>query len=410
MPPVDLAENVAMVILRGGLRPTGRNASVTPMELFFDLVFVFALIQVTEFMAADLDWHGVLRGLLILGVLWWSWVCFAWLGNLVKADEGTGRAAMFVAMATMFVLALTIPEAFDDAPGGISGSVLIAVCYFVFRTLHLVLFWTASENDPGLRAQLMRFTPSMLVATSLLLLAAGAEGITQTALWAAALLADYLGNFLGGARGWRLRSVGHFAERHALILIIALGESLLSIGFGVAGLSMSWPIVLGAVLGLGLAGTLWRAYFEVNAPTAEHAIAALPAAEQPRVARDAYSYLHLPLIAGILLTALGLKKALEHVGDPEQHIYEPLTGVPLFVLVGGVALYLLAQIAFTLRTGGRFSVKRVAAVALLFVLLAVGPLLPILVTLALLTLVTACVVEIEVRRARRDARGADTHG
>lgn len=250
----------------------------------------------------------------------------------------------------------------------------------------------------------------MLAATSLLLLAAGTEGVTQTALWAAALLADYLGNFLGGARGWRLRSVGHFAERHALIFIIALGESLLSIGFGVAGLPMSWPIALGAVLGLSIAGTLWRAYFQVNAPTAEHAIAALPVADQPRVARDAYSYLHLPLIAGILLTALGLKKALEYVGDPELHISEPLTGVPLVALIGGVALYLLTQVAFTLRTGERFSVKRVAAVALLFVLLAIGPLLPILVTLTLLTLVTAGVVEIEVRRAHRNTRGTDAHG
>lgn len=387
-----------MAFPRGRLQLTGRNVAVTPMELFFDLVFVFALIQVTEFMAADLSWHQLLRGMLVLGILWWSWVCFAWLGNVVKADQGLGRLGMFVAMATMFVFALTIPEAFDDAPGGLSGPLLLAVCYFVFRSVHLVLFWAAARGDEGLRAQLLRFTPSMLAATGLLLLAAGADGATQTALWGAALLADYLGNFLGGARGWRLHSAEHFAERHGLIVIIALGESLLSIGFGVAGLPMSWPIVAAAVLGLVLAGTLWRAYFEVNAPVAGRAVEAVPEAEQPRVARDAYSYLHFPLVTGILLTALGLKKALEYVGDPGYRLSEPFTGLPLVALVGGVTLYLLGQIAFTLRTTGAFSVKRVVAAATLLAVFALGPLLPTLVTLALVASVTAGVVQLERRR------------
>ncbi|MBB5490673.1 low temperature requirement protein A [Nocardiopsis metallicus] len=391
-----------MGILRDGLRLTGRDASVTPMELFFDLVFVFALIQVTQFMATDLNWHGVLRGMLLVALLWWSWVCFSWVANLVKADEGTGRLAMFVAMASMFVFALAIPEAFDDAPGGLSGPVLVVGCYFVFRMVHLVLFWFVSAGDPDLRNQLWRFLPSMLLATFLLLLATRTEGAAQTALWAVALAADYLGNYIAGSRGWRIMSVGAFAERHGLILIIALGESLLSIGFGVSGLAMTWPIVVAAALGLGLAGMLWRAYFQVSAPRAEHAVAALPPGRRERVARDAYSYLHLPLVAGILLTALGLKKALAYVGDPGYRLADPLTGIPLVVLVGGVVLYLLGQIVFTLRTVGTFNVKRVAAVGVLLVLLALGPMLPILVTLALLTLVTAGVVQLEVRRARQE--------
>lgn len=396
-----------MGILRDGLRLTGRNASVTPMELFFDLVFVFALIQVTQFMAADLNWHGVLRGMLLVCLLWWSWVCFSWLANLVKADEGTGRLAMFVAMASMFVFALAIPEAFDDAAGGLSGPMLVVGCYFVFRMVHLVLFWFISADDPGLRAQLLRFLPSMLLATLLLLLATQTEGAAQTALWAVALSADYLGNYIAGSRGWRIMSVAAFAERHGLILIIALGESLLSIGFGVSGLALTWPIVVAAVFGLALAGMLWRAYFQVSAPRAEHAVAALPPVQRARAARDAYSYLHLPLVAGILLTALGLKKALEYVGDPGYRLSDPLTGLPLIVLVGGVVLYLLGQIVFTLRTVGKFSVKRVAAVGVLLVLLALGPVLPILVTLALLALVTGGVVELEVRRARQEDALAD---
>lgn len=387
------------------MQTTDEKFSVTPLELFFDLVFVFALLQVVAFMTEDLSWHGVLRGLLILGMLWWSWVSYAWLGNVVKADEGASRLAMFVAMAVMFVLALTIPEAFVDAPGGLPGPVVIAVAFFAFRAVHLLVFWTVARDDPGLRAQALHFTPPMLVATALLLLAAGTEGAIQTALWAAAGLAEYLGSLLGGARGWRLRSVGHFAERHGLILIIALGESLLSIGVGIAGLPMSWPIVAAAVLGLVLAGALWWAYFDESAVLAERAVADLPMNDRPHVARDAYSYLHLPMVAGVVLVALGLKQVLEYVGDTAEHaLTDPLTGVGLAALVGGVVLYLLAHVAFKLRTAHVLNMPRAVVALALPALLAIGPWLPALVTLAVLAVVVAGLVGVETRRvaANRD--------
>ena len=189
------------------IRQGTQEAVVTPLELFFDLVFVFALTQVTAYMSDELSWHGMLRGVLVVMLLWWSWTGFAWVANVVSADEGEIKLVMLVAMAAMFLIALCIPEAFDDAPGGLSGPVVLAICYLVFRLMHLVLFWILSENDRGLRRQL-RFAPAVLGGTTLLLVATRFEGWTQTALWVAALLVDYIGTALGGASGWRLPAPG----------------------------------------------------------------------------------------------------------------------------------------------------------------------------------------------------------
>lgn len=379
------------------------SGAVTSLELFFDLVFVFALTGVTTFMAEDLTWHGMLRGVLIFGLLWWSWVCYSWVGNVARADEGVTRPALFAAMAVMFVLALSIPESFDDLPGGLHGPVVVAVCYFLFRAVHLVLFWIISAGDPGLRGQLLRFAPSMLVATTLLLVAAETDGPTQTALWAAALVADYLGNYLGGARGWRLRSARHFAERHGLILIIALGESIVAVGVGMAKLPISLPIVAAAVLGLVLSAALWWSYFDVTALTAERAFAATPDADRPRLARDAYSYLHLPLVAGVVLLALGLKKVLEYVGDPVHHdLAEPLKGVGLTALVGGVTLYLLGHAGFTWCVLHVVNVQHVVLAVALLSMLGIGPHIPALATLAVLTAAMAGLVAFETARLAED--------
>ena len=381
-----------MSIARGRARveAVDTDAAVTPLELFFDLVFVFGLVQITTFMAADLSWRGLLHGVLIIGLLWWSWVCYAWVGNVARADEGLIRLTMFGAMATMFVLALSIPEAFDDVPGGLPGPMVVALCYFLFRALHIVVFWIISTTDAGLRAQVKRFLPATVAGTALLLVAAMTHGTLQTALWAAALVADYLGNVLGGARGWRIRSVSHFAERHGLIVIIALGESIASIGVGVVGAPISWPIVAAAVLGLTLCAALWWAYFDVTSLLAERAFAACPPDDRARFARDAYSYLHLPLVAGIVLLALGLKKVLASVGDTAHHeLTDPLQGVSLFALVGGVVLYLLGHVAFKLRSLGVINVPRVGVAVALLALLAAAAQVP---ALALLAILTAAVV------------------
>ena len=391
-------------------RPVSEADVVTTLELFFDLVFVFALTQVTATMAGDLTAGGLIRGLLVIALLWWSWTGYAWLGNRVRADEGIARVVVFAAMATMFVLALSIPEAFDDAPGGLSGPVVVAVCYFLFRALHLTLFYVSSAGDAGLRAQLLRFTPAMLAGSALLLAAAVTDGPAQTWLWVAALAADYLGTYLGGARGWRVASPRHFAERHGLIVIVALGESIVAIGVGVAELPVSWPIVVASALGLGLAGSLWWAYFDVSALLGEHALTAAAGERRAGLARDAYSFVHLPLMAGIVLLALGLKKVLQYVGDVQHHtLSDPLKGVALAALVGGVVLYLLAHVAFQWRTTGRLHPARLVVALLLLPLALLGKSLPALATLAVLTAVVVALIAFEsVRYAadRRHARGA----
>jgi low temperature requirement protein LtrA len=390
-----------MTVNRERLRveATGEEASVTPLELFFDLVFVLALTQVTAYLGDHLTGEGVVRGLLLVAVLWWSWTGYAWLGNVVRADEGVVREVMLAAMATMFIFALAIPEAFDDLPGGLYGPVVVPVCYLVFRLLHLTMFWIVSHDDPGLRRQVMRFAPSVLTATLILLIAAGTTGTTQTVLWAVAFAADYIGTLLGGASGWRLPSASHFAERHGLIVIVALGESIVAIGVGIAALPISWPIIVGSLLGLAVAAALWWVYFDVTAVLAERALAAESDADRARLARDAYSYLHLPLITGIVLLALGLKKVLEYVGDSQEHdLTEPLTGVSLFALVGGVALYLVGHVAFKWRTQHELYWPRLIAAAVLVVVCPLLSQVPALVSVGAVALVLVALVAFETIR------------
>jgi low temperature requirement protein LtrA len=379
------------------------DASATPLELFFDLVFVFGLTQVTALMADDLTARGLIRGLLLLGVLWWSWVAYAWLGSVVRSDEGAVRMVMLAAMAAMLILALSIPEAYNDLPGGLPGPVLVGLCYFSFRALHLILYWIIARDDAGLRRQLVRFTPSMVGGTSLLLVASQLHDRAQTAMWGAALLADYGGTLLGGARGWRLRSSAHFAERHGLILIVALGESIVAIGVGITALPISWPIVVAAVLGLGLSAALWWAYFDVTSLMAERALARTSGAEQARLGRDAYSFLHFPLVAGVVLVAMGMKKVLEYVGDTAHHgLADPLTGIGLYALYGGVSLYLLGQAAFKYRATRFLTVQRLAVAAALVTMIPLAARMPALAALTMLTVVAGGLVAIETVRAAEE--------
>jgi low temperature requirement protein LtrA len=372
------------------------DAGVHPLELFFDLVFVFALTQVTALMAAESSGAGLVRGVLLLGLLWWSWVGYAWLCNVVRSDAGVVPLILLGAMAAMFVLALSIPEAFDDLPGGLHGPVVLAVCYFLFRLMHLTIFWLVSAHDPQLRRQVLRFAPSVAGGTVLLLVAAGTDGTTQTLLWAAALAADYLGTFLGGSRGWRIQSVGHFAERHGLILIVALGESIVAIGVGVAQLPVSVPVVVASVLGLGLASGLWWLYFDWSSSAVEHAFASESAEKRAAFARDVYSYLHALLLIGVVMAALGMKKVLEYVADSTDHeLSDALSTVPAVALLGGAALYLVGNASIELRALHEVVPTRLVGAFVLVLLLPFGDDVPALVCLAMTTGVVAGVAVTE---------------
>ena len=312
-----------------------REQRVTPLELFFDLVFVFAITQVTLLMSDNPEWWALGQGLLILAALWWSWTGYAWLTNTLEPEEGPVRAGMFAAMAAMLVVALAVPEAFD------AHGVLFGVAYLIVRLLHLQLYALAGKRDPDLLGAVLRFVPSATLGPVVILSAGFVDGGAQAVLWVVALTVDYLGVLVGRGRGWRV-SPAHFAERHGLFVIIALGESIVAIGVGAAGVSLTPGIVTAAVLGIGIVAALWWAYFDVYAVGAQRQLSEASGANRARLARDYYSYLHLPMIAGIVLFALGLKKTIEQVGDP-------LATVPAVALCGGLSLYFLTHVALRIR-------------------------------------------------------------
>jgi low temperature requirement protein LtrA len=395
------------------IREEQEHATVTPLELFFDLVFVFALTQVTAFMADELSWQGILRGALVLMLLWWAWTGYAWLANVASAEERPIKLAILSGMSAMFVLALCIPEAFDDAPGGLDGPVVLAICYLLFRLMHLVMFLIISREDPRLRSQVYRFAPSVIASGAVLLVASQFEGWLQTALWVLALVADYIGTALGGFSGWRVPSPGHFSERHGLIVIVALGESIVAIGVGVAKEPISWVIIAASVLGLLLSSAMWWAYFDVSALLGEHALATEPQETRARLARNAYSFAHAPLALGIILVAFGLKEVLVYVSDSSHHsLTDPLPRVALAALVGGVVLYLLGHVVFKWLTVQTVSVVRLVAAA---VLLLATPLimgLPALAQLGVVAFVVACAMLIETvvfAESRRQIRAELSH-
>jgi low temperature requirement protein LtrA len=316
-------------------------------------------------------------------------------------------------MAAMFVIALAIPEAFDDSPGGISSPYVIAVGYFVLRSIHIATFWALAAGDTGLRIQLSRFGASMGVATGLLVAAAAASGNTRTWLWAGVLVADYGGTFIGGTSGWRLPAARHFAERHGLIVIVALGESIVAIGVGVSDRPFSGAIVSASLLGLALCGAMWWLYFDTSALLTERALADADPVTRARMGRDAFSLLHLPIIAGIVLLALGMKKVLEYVADTEHHdVSDPLQGIGLTALVLGVVVYLLGQAAFYFRCTGRVKVFRIGAAVLLVPMVVGGRELPAMATLGVLAGVVALMVgwETHVFAADRHQLRHSEHG
>jgi low temperature requirement protein LtrA len=359
---------------------------------------VLALTQCTTLMFADPTWSGLARGLLVLAVLWWSWVGYAWLTSVVDPEEGAVRLAIFAAMAAFLVAALSVPNAFGD------DALIFACAYAIVRGAQIWLFMIASRDEPELRRSVQGLAKSTAIGVTLLICASFTDGLLQGAIWALALLLDLGGPYLFGSRGWQLMP-GHFAERHGLIIIIALGESIVAIGVG-ANTGLDAGVVVAAVLGIAIAAALWWLYFDVVVWLAERRLSeATPGREQNELARDAYSYLHFPMVAGIVLLAFGLKKTLEHVDDP-------LDAVPAAALVGGVAVYLLAHVGFRWRLVHTLSRQRLVATAVALGLYPLARELPALVTLGLAATLLCGLIAYEVIRfadRRAEVRGL-AHG
>jgi low temperature requirement protein LtrA len=350
----------------GNIRREGER--VTSLELFFDLVFVLAITQCTALMAHHQTWEGLAQGLLVLGVVWWAWVGYAWLTSVVDPEAEAVRFVIFVAMAALLIVAISVPEAF----GGLA--LALALGIGVFRCAHIALFMIAGADDRDLRRSVVGLAVSTAVAVGLLALASLFDGLAQGSLWALALFLDMAGPYFFGAEGWKLVP-HHFAERHGLIVIIALGESIVAIGVGASGV-LNLGIGTAAVLGVALAAALWWAYFDVVALISARRLGeAEPGRVQNELARDSYSYIHLLLVAGIVLSALGLKVTIGHHG-------EDLEDVAAFALLGGVAIYLFGLVGFRYRHIRSFNRQRLGLAIALLILVPVATQVPALVSLA----------------------------
>ncbi len=295
--------------------PTGKveeaeEHRVTPLELFFDLVFVLSFTQVTASMADDPTWTGLGQGMLILAAVWWAWSGYAWLTNAIDPSEDANRLLVFVAMAAMLIVSLAVPGAFGDE------AILFGVAYFVVRAVHLLLYLREARREQGdeLMSGVLSMAPAWLLSPALIIVAGLFDGTAQVSIWVVALLIDYGSAVVGSSEGYRVH-VAHFTERFGLIIIIALGESIVAIGSG-AGFAISGLEVVAAVAAIVLAAALWWAYFGVSAIVAERRLLEAPESEQTLLARDSYAFLHLPMIAGIVLLALGIKKTLADVEAP----------------------------------------------------------------------------------------------
>jgi low temperature requirement protein LtrA len=366
---------------------------ITPLELFSDLVFVFAFTQVTTVISEDTTWAGVGRGLLILAALWWAWASYAWLTNTVDAGEDEVLAAVLVAMAAMFVAALAVPEAFGRH------GVVFGVAFLIVAVMHLVLYALSARSEPELFVAILRIVPSSLLGASLILAAGFVHGHAKSVIWIAALAVGFLGPLFGGTGGWRL-APAHFVERHGLIVIIAIGESLIAIGLGARSTDLGIGVIAAALLGLVVATSFWLAYFDFFPIRAQQLLAERHGAERIALARDAYSYLHLPMVAGIVLFAFSMKVTLAHVG-------RDLGTIPAFALCAGPALYLLAFVALRLRVARSLGRGRMVAAVACMAVFPIALAVPALVALTLIATVWITLHAYEIiwwRDARAEAR------
>jgi low temperature requirement protein LtrA len=318
------------------------------------------------------------EGVLLVLLLWSSWSAYAWVGNQARADTGLVRAGVTVAMAAMFVAGLVIPQAWD-ASAPIDPPVVLAVAFAATRVIYLILYLRATTGDRHVRSQLLLDTIPQSLALIAIIGGAVVGGATQAAAWAAAFAVD----FSSGVRGYRLRSPSHFAERHGLVMIIALGETLIAVGEG-AGIAIAhWPVLAAAVLGLAVVVCLWWLYSGCTA-AGERALDRADPPGRARMARDAYTLAHLVMITGALYVAAGVEEVITHVtAGRSEHAAAALGWLAAIALYGGAALYLVGRVAFVRLTGGPVAGAPLVAAGLTVLLLPAAASLPAMASLGL---------------------------
>jgi len=322
----------------------------SPLELLWDLVFVFAVTQVTSLLYRHLNWTGFGRAMLVLALIWWAWSAFVWASNAQPPTSATLRGVLLAATLAIFIAGLAVPGAF-----GAEGT-LFAVSYTVVRALHLALYADASRQGNAAWSAIAGFAITVALGMALLIAGSFLATTPRAILWLIAVAIDYAGPAWltrERLRGIQQVAVAHFAERYGLFVIICLGESIVTIGVGARGRPLSAALVAAVWLGLLITVGLWWTYFDRFAETAERALRSHR--DPVLAAADAYSYLHLVIVAGIIVFAVGVNGLVHSVS-------QPLPPGPRLALCGGVALYLLGHAGFRRRMVGGLSLAKLSLV------------------------------------------------
>jgi low temperature requirement protein LtrA len=375
----------------------------SPVELLWDLVFVFAVTQVTTLLWHELTWAGFGRAMLVLALIWWAWSAFVWAANAELADSVVLRVCLLVSALSIFITGLSVPHAF-----GAEG-LLFACTYALVRFLHLGVYAHASRLGAAQWSSIAGFATTVAIGMVLLLAGAVASGTARIVLWVLAAAIDYAGPAWltrDRLRGLQRVAVAHFAERFSLFVIICLGESIVAIGVGALGPSadrtLSAELVVAVALGLLITFAMWWTYFDRFAPAAEER---LRGHDDPVLAAaDGYSYLHLVIVAGIITFAVGIKVLTRGA------VGSPLPGPARLALCGGVALYLLGNVAFKLRMFGYTGSERLLAIAALLLLYALAGGLAAWVLAAAVAVLMGALCAAETAPARWVIRIGDREG
>jgi low temperature requirement protein LtrA len=378
--------------------PSEPEQRTSPIELLWDLVFAFAITQVSTLLSSRLTWAGFGQAMLVLALVWWAWSAFVWAVNAQLMGSRPVALTLLPATGFIFVAALALPHAFAGE------GTLFAVCYAVVRLLHLALYADASRRGHAAWSAIAGFATTVIVGMVLLIVGSLMDDPWRPILWTAAVAIDYAGP------AWltreRLRSlqrvaVAHFAERYSLFVIICLGESIVSVGAGAlraahgAPRTLTAALVAAAALSLLITIGMWWAYFAFSAEATERRLREHH--DPVLAAADGYSYLHLPIVAGIILLAVGARLLVG--GDPTAALHAPAR----LALCGGVAVYLLGHLAFQRRLGEGQARHRLLATTALAALFAFGGGLAGLAVAAIAAALLAAVCALEALGARRPA-------
>jgi low temperature requirement protein LtrA len=356
------------------------------LELFFDLVFVFAFTQVTALILEDPTPAGFARAALVLALVWWAWSAYTWMTDAIDVENAVTRLIVFTAMAAAFFMALAVPDAYQDE------AAWFAVAYFVVRVLNSALFSWGVRHDPAQLRATFRLGPWFVTAALVALAGGFVDPDYRAWVWLASLVIDVAGTLTVARAGWKV-SPSHFAERFALIVIIALGESIVAIGIGTAELERGWTFAVSVIIAFAGVLCLWWAYFDFTSIAAERSLARAAPSQRGPLARDVFTFFHYPLVLGIIFYAVAAKKSLEHPLDP-------LSEAGRWALGLGIAFFLLSFALMRFRVIRRVAWERLAAAAAAVALAVLLDGVDAIVTLGVVVAFLAASIAIETARLR----------